>query len=290
MFSRWPKIGALTLTTVVASLGIGVALTQPPPGPEGGRPPGPPRGHGEKMGETYDRISLLSLCLGTERAKLTREDVRLFEPVKELYRSAIKARQDGDGRRADEMALAANDAARGLVYALSASNPGPEALPLPPESPPPPLERGRDDPPPPKGKAPPPPKGKDAPPPPPPGKEGDEPPPPPPGAGRDAPPSPEESARMAVRRLRDRPDDRRDVDTSRELSRPFVEASKRAADAAQGAFHDKDYRKAIEWARAAEAWSNVSEHLARAQEPDRERPRERAPAPPDGRRTPPPRD
>lgn len=93
-----------------------------------------------------------------------------------------------------------------------------------------------------------------------------------------------------LRRTRDRLDDVGD-EVSRGAGRTFLDAALRFYDRARQASRDDEVR-AIQLARAAEAWTHVGEHLMRADSRidsrrDPERRRER-PLPPDDRRRPPP--
>ena len=90
-------------------------------GPKGAR-------HFRHAYETLSEVSLLAKATGD---RLPRDTGRLLDSAKEMYRAALKARRDGDGRRADELAHAANDAGRGLRHLLRASLPAPADLPAP---------------------------------------------------------------------------------------------------------------------------------------------------------------
>ena len=68
--------------------------------------------------------------------------------------------------------------------------------------------------------------------------------------------------------------------------RAFLQAAKNSLHEANRALQDGDAMKAVDLARAADAWSHVGEHLQHAEHPDRDRPR---PPAPDDRRPPPPR-
>jgi hypothetical protein len=293
------------------------AFRAPPP-PRGDRdaPPPPPDAKnraGDHLAQAYDTLTLAGLCERGEGRQADKETSRLLDSSREFYRTAHKAYQDGDYERAAEAALAANDSARGVLYTLQA-NAGKQAdLPLPPvvghvgppppprgdRRPPPPRgdrdapppSRGDRPPPPPRGDrdAPPPPRGdRDAPPPPrgdrdtPPPARGDRQPPPPPPGGPAAAREPEAAATDAIQRA----DDRVNAAPAgvKGPGRAFSEAARKSLDQAKRAQKDGDFFKAVDQARAAEAWSHVEEHLQRAdgaagdrpapREDRRERPRE----------------
>jgi len=311
----------------------------PPPGRADREPPPPPRGPGrpedragEHLARAYEHLTIAALVLRGDDGANAKEMSRLLDSAREFYRTAHKAYKDGEYDRADEMAGAAEDAARGILLTLQADGDkvanvpappvvGPMERPRPPregrDGPPPPRD-GRDGPPPPRPgdrPPPPPPGGRDAPPPPPPGGR-DAPPPPPPG-GRDAPPPPPRGDRDApplpprgdreppppppggpdanrdpkdvaqdmIQRVGDRLKDA-SADDDKGPGHAFLAAAQKSLDAAQRALKDGDAMKAVDLARAADVWSHVSEHLQRADHPDRDRPR---PPAPDDRRPPPPR-
>lgn len=187
-----------------------------------------------------------------------------------FYRAGVKAYPD-DPRKAAELAVAANDAARGLDHLRRASYQpvgglpeppagfgGPPAPPDGPKGKEPPKEDGpkgkgpKDGP---KGKAPPPPPLKDEPK----GKE----PPAIPAAGPPTGAEPWASALDALTRARDR------ITAAGEApaggaARDFLDAARATYARGRTAYETGEYRTAGELARAAEAWSHVPEHLARA--------------------------
>jgi hypothetical protein len=286
------------------------------PLPRGDRDaPPPPRDvkdrAGDHLAQAYDTLTVVGLCERSEGRQTDKETPRLLDSSREFYRSAHKAYKDGDYERADETALAANDSARGILFTLKANAGKQTDLPLPPvvghmgppppphgDRPPPPPRGDRDAPPPPRGdrspprgdkdappphgdRPPPPPRGdRDAPPPPPRGDR--EPPPPPPPGGPDAHREPEAAAKdaiqHAVNRLEAAPADVKGP------GRAFLDAARKSLDQAKLAQKDGEFFKAVDLARAAEAWSHVEEHLHRAngaagdrpppREERRERPRE----------------
>ena len=122
---------------------------------------------GDHLGEAYDSILLADLCVRGDAGVNGKEMSRLVDSAKEFYRTAHKALDDKDENRAGETALAAKDAAQGVIHYLQANAGKQAGLPLPPivahPKPPPP--------------------GRNGPPPgPPPGPPGSPPPGPPPGA------------------------------------------------------------------------------------------------------------
>jgi hypothetical protein len=97
-----------------------------PPGPKG---PGKKKDHLQKA---YDALTEVSVWMKADRARPPRDTTKLFDRAKDLYRDAVKADREEEGRRADELGLAAHDAARGLLHALRADAPPVAALPAPP--------------------------------------------------------------------------------------------------------------------------------------------------------------
>lgn len=176
------------------------------------KPPGP-KGAGKKkdhLQKTYDALTEVSVRMKADRARPPRDTTKLFDRAKDLYRDAVKADREEEGRRADELGLAAHDAARGLLHALRADAPAVASLPAPPV---------RDD---------------------------DE---------------LDELLRRTADRLEDGERDRRGA------GRAFLDAARRLYDQARRANRDESVR-AIQLARAAEAWTHVGEHLNRADERD----------------------
>src|SRR5262249_54061175 len=87
------------------------------------------------LNEAYDQLMTVSLWMSSDQAHLPREDGRLLDDAKEYYRSAIQANSPriANGRRAEALGLAATDAARGLLLALSARAAPGVGLPPPPD-------------------------------------------------------------------------------------------------------------------------------------------------------------
>jgi len=251
--------GALCLA---ASLCVAAATTAAPlgkdkPKGEGPKKAGPkgegPKGAGPKgvhdLRKAYDDLTELA-----ETPPPGKDAGKLLDHAKGFYRAAVAAFPD-DPRRARELAVAAKDAVRGLRHARRATAKPVPGLPEPPagDRPAPPRDG-------PKGKAPPPPPD-----------DG-------PGAGRE-PWAPALEALRAAREWVSRGEA-----SPRGPGRDFAEAARRAYARGRQAYEEGEYRAAGEFARAAEAWAHVGEHLARSGDeppppPDR-------PAPPPGRRGP----
>jgi hypothetical protein len=195
-----------------------------------------PKGKGEKgpkkgkndLQKAYDALNDVAAWTDGGRSRPPRDLEPLIERAKDLYRDAVRANREGEGRSSDELAAAAHDAARGLVHALRAEAPAPRGLPSPPV---------RDN------------------------YELDD----------------------LLRRTRDRLEDA-DALQSRGAGRTFLDAARRLYDRASKAGRE-DTARAMQLARAAEAWTHVGEHLLQADSRSRLRP------PPERRRDrPPPRD
>lgn len=159
-----------------------------------------------------------------------KEAAQASDHAKRFYREAVRAYPD-DARRAAELAVAANDAVRGLEHLRRAN-----AKPVP-GLPEPPAEFG----PPPKGKGPPPPEA---------------------GPATDRGPWNEALDALTVARERLTGADGGVPVTG--PSRDFLEGAKGVYAKARTAYETGEYRKAAELARAAEAWTHVPEHLTRA--------------------------
>jgi hypothetical protein len=205
--------------------GLVGAVVAKPPGPKGRGPRGEKKDK-DHLQKSYDALADVSARMDTGRGRPSRDLTKLFDQARDLYRDAVRAARDEDGPRANELALASHDAARGLLHALRASTPAVDGL-LPPPR-------------------------------------------------RD-----EDELDDLLRRTRDRLEDAEDAD-ARGPGRAFLDAARRLYDQARRADRDDDAR-ALEMARAAEAWTHVSEHLNRADDRDARRPdpERRRPRPPD---------
>lgn len=211
---------------------IGVAEAKPK---EKGKK-GPKKGKND-LQKAYDALMDVSAWTDGGRARPPRDVAPLIDQAKDLYRDAVRAAREDEPRRADELAAAAHDAARGLVHALRADAPSVRGIPAPPV---------RDN------------------------YELDD----------------------LLRRTRDRLEDA-EAQGSRGAGRAFTDAARRLYDQARRAGRE-DTMRAMQLARAAEAWTHVGEHLMQADSrigyrPPPERRRDRPP-PPDERRRPPPPD
>lgn len=204
---------------------------------------GPGKGKND-LQKAYDALSDVVAWSETGRARPPRDLARLVDRAKDIYRDAVRAAREEERRRAEELAKAAHDAARGLVHALRADAPAVRGIPAPPLG---------------------------------------------------------DSSEVddLLRRTRDRLRDA-DVPESRGAGREFLDAARRLYEQARQADRDDPIR-ALQLARASEAWTHVGEHLLLADSgrnapppPERrgERPRppedRRRPRPPDDRRAPPP--
>ena len=185
--------------------------------------------------KAYDALTDVAGWTEPGRTRPPRDLAPLIDQAKELYRDAVRAAREDDLRRADELATAAHDAARGLVHALRADAPAFRGIPVPPM--------------------------------------------------RDS-----SELEDLFERTRDRLEDT-GAAGPRGAGRAFLDAARRLYDQARKADRD-DTARALQLARAAEAWTHVGEHLSRAdsrrdEPPPPERGRER-PEPPDRHRRPPP--
>jgi hypothetical protein len=162
-----------------------------------------------------------------------KEATRAFDHAKRFYREAVKAYPD-DPRRSAELAIAANDTARGLEHLNRASLKPVAGLPEPPAD----FDRTIGGP---KGKGPP---AWNA------------------GVGAEPGPWTEslEALAAALEQLTG-------WDASTPVNGPardILDAAKAVYGQARTAYESGEYRKATELSRAAEAWSHVPEHLNRA--------------------------
>lgn len=190
-----------------------------PPGKKGG-----PKGRGkgkDALQKAYDALTDVAARMDAGRNRPPRDLAKLADRAREMYRDAVRAARSDADWRAQELAVASHDAARGLLHALRADTPADDRLPLPPR--------------------------------------------------RD-----EDELNDLLRRTRDRLQDFADQ-SQRGPGREFFDAARRLYDRARRAGRDEE-QKALQWARAAEAWTHVGEHLNRADERDVRR---RPPPPPE---------
>lgn len=248
---------------------------QPQPGDPGsrglsGRAIGP-------LNHAYDEITCAAVWMSSSQAKLSRQDSGLLDQSKDLYRKALQAYRTGQYRHAEGLALAAQDAGRGVVHVLQANTSAVEGLPLPPleaeAGTPPPPRSGREVPPAARDRETAAPRPADRVAPPPPLRDR----PVPQGGAQARPPLPdrgdarrEDGARGGARvrdAIREVREELQEVaqGSPPAAARPFVDAARRALDEAQKAAGDGHHRRAIHFVMAAEAWSHVPEHLRRAE-------------------------
>jgi|SRR5579875_1747130 hypothetical protein len=187
---------------------------------------GPKRGKND-LQKAYDALTDVAVWTEAGRARPPRDLAPLIDQAKDLYRDAVRAAREEELWRADELAKAAHDAARGLVHALRADAPAVRGIPAPPF---------RDN------------------------YELDD----------------------LLRRTRDRLEDV-GAAAPRGTGRAFLDAARRFYDQARQAARE-DTSRALQLARAAEAWTHVGEHLMQADARTEYR------SPPDRRRPPPPED
>ncbi len=131
------KLIAMGLTSAI-SFGL-IGLLQEPPPPRGRVPAPEPKAKGKKaagaddLRKTYDLLRRIRAEKGSGR---TEERIRDWtDRATDLYRRAVRTREQGDPRRAREIGVAAHDLARAVDHALSAAwldQPDPE-LPPPPD-------------------------------------------------------------------------------------------------------------------------------------------------------------
>jgi|GEM_PF-3412520 hypothetical protein len=221
---EWGPAGGLT----------SVAEANPKKGKEdkGPKDKGPKKGKND-LQKAYDALTDVAAWTETGRARPPRDLAPLIDQAKDLYRDAVRAAREEELGRADELAKAAHDAARGLVHALRADAPAVRGIPAPP------LQDNYE-------------------------------------------------LTDLLRRTRDRLEDIGAL-APRGVGRAFLDAARRAYDQARQASRD-DTSRALQLARAAEAWTHVGEHLMRADSRTdyRSPPDRRRPPPPDDRRRPPP--
>src|SRR5262249_20597631 len=127
---HFPEVGGramLRRVSRVLLLGLGLALgeggpapraTAQPPGPGGpsppaakGHPPRPPPKDEAALAlhEAYDNLNMVSVWLGSKRAKLPEDEARLAARAEEFYRAAHRSYQGRDYVRSTAQALAALD-------------------------------------------------------------------------------------------------------------------------------------------------------------------------------------
>jgi hypothetical protein len=293
MVKQWLSFRDLAALAVVVGLvavlavGAQAPTARPAPGTTGTYTDMAPRAIGP-LNQAYDMIGAVTVWMRFDHEKLSSEHVGLLEQAKDFYKQGHKAFHEGQDRRATELALAASDAARGLLLMLSAKEPKIDGLPTPPT--------GMSD----RDKAPRVPDGRFREPdrarpsdraPSPGGVPPPDRPPTPPGGGTppaggapprdrdsgDTPPRPGDRSgaggpafgRLAsmglsefLREVRDQIDD---ASSTRGRGEQFIKAAREALEEAQKSSNEGHYRRAFHCALAAESWARVPEHLRRAE-------------------------
>jgi hypothetical protein len=246
---------AAGMLVVVAGGAVGQPGKDKEPGKEKEKDKGPKDGPdkgAKEIRQAFDGITEVA-----QAAPAGKDATRLFDHAKTFYRAAVKAYPD-EPRRSRELAVAANDAVRGLDHLRRASFQPVQGLPEPPtdfDVPPAPKDGPRSKDAPPKDG----PRGKDAPPPP---KDGPK--------GKDAPPKGGQAERGPWTPALDALTDVQDqlsgaTPPAKGAGRDFFDAAKNVYRQARAAYEGGEYRKAGELARAAHAWLRVGEHLDRAE-------------------------
>ncbi|QJW99871.1 hypothetical protein [Frigoriglobus tundricola] len=239
---------ALFLATAVLVIGAGGAVGQPAKDKEPGKekkdkdkdkdkgPKDGPKG-GPQKGAKEIRKAFDGITEAAQSAPAGKEANRLLDHAKAFYRAAVKAYPD-EPRRFRELAVAANDAVRGLEHLRRAAYQPVLGLPEPPAE-----FDG--------------PRGKGAPPPP---KDGPK--------GREARTDATERGPWtpALDALTDVQEQLAAVaPPTKGAAKDFFEAARNTYRQARPAYEAGDYRKATELAHAADAWLRVIEHLDRAE-------------------------
>jgi hypothetical protein len=191
--------------------------------------------------------------------QLPAEAAKIYQRVQLLYRTTAKSIAAGERERADELAMAADDAARGLNHVLRGSLSRESDLPPPDFDRPPPPDSAR--------------------------RMGPRPPPPGP------PPDGAEPWRVAFHELEQVGDRLKVAGTETKIGAEFVDAARTAYARARKAYADGEYRRAAEMAHGADIWTHVGEHIWRAGPAGADARPDRPGPPPDGRqrgRRPPP--
>lgn len=86
----------------------------------------------KNLQKAYDALTDVAAWTEGGRARPPRDLAPLIDQTKDLYRDAVRAAREDEPRRADELAIAAHDAARGLMHALRADAPVVRGIPVPP--------------------------------------------------------------------------------------------------------------------------------------------------------------
>jgi hypothetical protein len=187
--------------------------------------------------QTYDNLTLVRVWMSSDRARLPEDQARLADQAEELYRTAHKAYKDGDYARATGLAVAAADAAHGLMSALHAVTKPVAGLPPPPDFPLP---------------------------------TGDRPPDAATPAGRPAPArTPQDAAREVLRAAREGIVAAEKTLPDKGPARSFIDAARTVYEQGRQAYEKGNYRTAIDLGAAAEAWARVGDDLKRVERGER---------------------
>jgi hypothetical protein len=100
-----------------------------PKGPKGDK--GPKKGK-DHLQKTYEDLTDVIARTEGRRSRPPRELEPLINQAKDLYRDAVRAVREEEPERAEELAAAAHDAARGLVHAVRADTASVRDIPAPP--------------------------------------------------------------------------------------------------------------------------------------------------------------
>jgi hypothetical protein len=214
----------------------------------------------QQLHQTYDDLGMVNVWLSCNQAKPPLDLAPLLDQAMQYYR---QARQAFDGRqygRALELAVAADLATHGMLSTLHASTPAPEGLPAPPQV------TGSEE----QGgqtgqhpeRRPEPNRGSEAP-------RGDQRAQGGAGGQPEAPQSPMDAARQTLDFVHQRINEASRGESGREPAKAFLDASRKLYDESRQAYQKRDYDRAIELAMGAGAWTQVGEHLLRAQNPQR---------------------
>lgn len=230
---------ALFLATGLLVVGASGAVGQPGKDKEPAKEKKEKAKDGPEKGAKEIRKAFDGITEAAQAAPAGKDAGRALDHAKAFYRAAVKAYPE-EPRRSRELALAANDAVRGLEHLRRASFQPVAGLPEPPDADGPPAPKDG-------------PKGKGAPPPP---KDGPK--------GRDASaehgpwtPALDALTDVQTRLAADAP--------AKGAGKDFADAARAAYQQARAAYEGGEYRKAAELARAAVAWLRVNEHLDRAE-------------------------
>jgi len=188
--------------------------------------------------QAYDSLTMMSLWVGSKRAKLPDAESQLVDRIKDFYRSATQAYRDRNYVRATALAMATLEGSHGLMSVLHASTSPEAGVPAPPD-----LPTSSD-------------QGESAP-------AGGQ-----PGASRQGGPPPmtrpEDAARELLRVTRERILAAEKADGNQDAVRPFLDAARQAYEDSRQAYKKRNYTSSLDLAAGAEVWTHIGEHLRRA--------------------------